>query len=201
MKPVSSDSQAATTIPPHQPWRFVPPPATAPTYPNHWTAEQRQVAARYSERPPAPAYFDDPAPPLPPQINASAKEIMNAYVRHMQKVLGLGVTGVNMENDILLVDPKDVAEFVSLPCKAWYAVHEQTLVVKIAARDLLDRYCGGGGGDGSTLPADPNAAAPIADWLGAALGDPSQARGMCAQFGYSQEPELQRRRGVGLRRR
>jgi hypothetical protein len=66
---------------------------------------------------------------------------------------------------------------------------------------LLDRYCGGGGGDGSTLPADPNAAAPIADWLGAALGDPSQARGMCAQFGYSQEPELQRRRGVGLRRR
>jgi hypothetical protein len=163
-----------------------------------WTPEQIAASVRNDR------------PSLPPQSQGQRTDLMKAYALHLdkmlvEKMLGLGVVNVNVDGDLLLIEPKDVAEFVALPCKAGYSVHEQTLVVKIAARDLLDRYSMGGGGgvDGSALSSAPDGSepCPVPDWLGAAYTDPTQARGMCAQFGYSQEPEIQRRGGVGPRRR
>jgi hypothetical protein len=163
------------------------PPDRAPL-----TPEQRAVAMANSVR--------NDRPQVP--ITVKDTSLFEAYARHLKKVVGLEASGVNVDGDMILVDPKSVAEFIGLPCKAGYAVHEQTLVVKIAGRDLLDRYCvgSGGDGDGSTSPV-ADGSVPITDWLGAALGDPSQSRGMCSQFGYTQEPEFRRRGVVGPRRR
>lgn len=154
-------------------------------------ADCRNAVLR-SASPPPPA----PAPRISNMSPLQRTDLFQAYARHLKNAAGLEASGVNAEGDVILVDADSLKGLVDAPCRAGYAINEATLVIKIAASDLLNRLPGGG--DGAS--ADGSAPCAVADWLEAALGDPTRGRGMCSSFGYSHDPGSQGRGRAGLSR-